>query len=184
MQDAVARVPEIHRFAIPDTVMNSLVTCIATVKRTKCRCLCPKVSGTDYCSAHQSAIKMVSEENNTENNRADRESLERENKSSTNALKSPFISINALINNIRTTIKDTHSKQKNFRKWRINCIEDAFLCERNDPFPLGLVVRRFFPGHGMFLCFAYCILKAAFSALITYHYKLHRLPRRFHHKCD
>ena len=146
--DAMKRIPEIHKSAIPDLVLKALVTCIATVRKSNRRCLCPKAVGSDYCAAHKSAIELSNRGKDADavflEPKADR--VQRVN--SEVSLQGPFVTIHHLLENIRDALRDTLPQQENFRKWRIKCIEDAFLCERNEPFPLGLIVRRFFPGHG------------------------------------
>ena len=147
VHDALNAVPDIHKCAIPEVVLRSLVTCIAYVKRNNRRCLCPKVAGSDYCSSHQSAIKVGINSDTLSSGAYIKKCAK---KKSDAKQQGAFTSINQLIANIRCALRDTVSEQKNYRNWRIKCIEDAFVCERNEPFPLGLIVRRFFPGHGAF----------------------------------
>lgn len=148
VRDAMTRVPDLHACAIPEFVVNALVTCIGTVNRSNRRCLLPKLRDSDYCSAHQSAIGFYSEQGKEEPVDMETKVTNIEESSGNDTVIGPFISIDLLLKNVRHTLRETLPLQENSRKWRIKCIEDAFLCERNEPFPLGLIVRRFFPGHG------------------------------------
>ena len=153
IQDAMARISAIHACAIPETVMKGLVTCIATVNKTNRRCLLPKKYNSDYCNAHQDAIQLsISSANNVklvaEKLPGDTEELCGDGEDDDINPRSPFLSIDELIQNVRHTLRETLATQENTRNWRIKCIEDAFLCERNQPYPVGMLVRRYFPGHG------------------------------------
>ena len=50
------------------------------------------------------------------------------------------------------TMREFFSKNRdpplNCRQWKILSIEDAILCQEKSPFPLGMLVRRFFPRYG------------------------------------
>jgi len=155
IQDAMARISAIHACAIPETVMKCLVTCIATVNKTNRRCLLPKKKNSDYCNTHQDAIQLsISSANNVkpvaEKVPGDTEELCDDDEDNGMNPRGPFISIDELIQNVRHSLRETLATQENTRNWRIKCIEDAFLCERNQPYPLGMLVRRYFPGHGKF----------------------------------
>lgn len=142
------RIPKLHSRAIPIGVMRYLVTCIATASRSHRRCLLPKYRDSDYCCLHQKPIELYSIKQSkaaTDNiNHTLCTSIPRVD----NTIHEPFMSIDRLLNNLRSSLSKTLPFQENTRNWRVQCIEDAFLCERNEPFPLGLNIRRYFPGHG------------------------------------
>lgn len=148
--DAMKEIPDLHKPAIPIGVMNSLVTCIAVVSRTNRRCQNAKVHNTDYCASHRNAIVISPRHDNLKVGTTNDDSRHVGNglKRTKEPRVETFVSIDTLVNNIRMHLKGTLQNQENTKKWEIQCIEDAFLCERNEPFPLGLKVRRYFPGHG------------------------------------
>lgn len=146
LQDAVERIPDLHSCAIPDIVMRYLVTCIAIASSSKRRCLLPKLENSDYCTLHQDVISLnndkVSDEIENQSDDVAKEYLKEKE------APNPFVSVDCLMNDIRSRLRNALNTQENARNWEIKCIEDAFLCERNEPYPLGLMVRRYFPGHG------------------------------------
>jgi hypothetical protein len=146
LQDAVKKIPALHSCAIPDIVMRYLVTCIATTSSSKRRCLLPKHGHSNYCALHQDVISLnndkVSDEVQCQTDNVANEFMKELDAAN------PFVSVDCLIDNIRSRLLSVRNTQENTRNWEIKCIEDAFLCERNEPYPLGLVVRRYFPGHG------------------------------------
>lgn len=149
VEDAMEKVPNFHKPAIPAGVMRSLVTCIAVVPKTNRRCQNPKLHNCDFCSSHRKAIALAAEskEPQSHKNRFDPE-VKKKKQGLEEQRSETFLPIDRLLHNIRSKLRETRFNQENARGWEIQCIEDAFLCERNEPFPLGLKVRRYFPGHG------------------------------------
>ncbi len=166
VEDAMNKIPDIHKSAIPAGVMRSLVTCIAIVPKTSCRCQNPKLHNSDYCSSHRKAIALATEstEPQLSANKADLE--EKKIKSSTGEQRTEtFLPIDRLVQNIRSKLRETRCNQENARGWEIQSIEDAFLCEQNEPFPLGLKVRRYFPGHGEFFFLRISLFHSIFALI-------------------
>lgn len=116
--------------------MKSLVTCIATAGSTHERCRLQKREGSDYCNVHQDAIhvKDVYMDESQEEKKSDDQPCEESG--------SPFMSLSKLVERIRQSCRNILPYQENARNWTLFSIEDAFLCERNEPYPLGLIVRR------------------------------------------
>eukprot|EP00978_Attheya_sp_CCMP212_P007029 scaffold16416_cov52-Attheya_sp.AAC.16 len=133
-------------WTIPDAVLNALVTCISMVGRNKNerrRCLRPKSSGADFCVYH--CDPALNNKGNTGNiltrcNQTDGHPLSRqpETKGVANILSClpEYLSNNVDVDMV------------NQLNWNIQSIEDALICQENNPFPLGMQSRRFFPGYG------------------------------------
>uniref|UniRef100_A0A7S2NYR4 Uncharacterized protein n=1 Tax=Leptocylindrus danicus TaxID=163516 RepID=A0A7S2NYR4_9STRA len=49
---------------------------------------------------------------------------------------------------LATDLQRTDALLTSAKTWHIESIEDAIFCAENDPFPLGMLVRRFFPHWG------------------------------------
>lgn len=120
--------------------MKSLVTCCALTTKEKVRCRRQKPTGSDYCSNHQVSFTCI------EINPAISQTIEPYKEEDEHI--SPFISIDELVSNIRKSLRCLLSTRSNPRQWQNQCLEDIFISERNEPFPLGLNVRRYFSGYG------------------------------------
>ena len=142
VESAIQNIPIEHACAIPGVIMKALVTCIEVVKKTKQRCRCPKVPGSDYCSSHQKSFNISTRIEPQEENNVPIDNVD---KSET---CSPFVSVEDVRTDAKRALRRLFPKQSNPRDWQIKCIEDAFICERNEPFPLGMNVRRYFAGYG------------------------------------
>ena len=89
VDQALANIPPIHLPAIPIGVVNALVTCIATVSKSKKRrCLRPRVPGSDYCSCHKDPENPVPSKQRLKKPKQRDESLKRKCRESDNE-KSP-----------------------------------------------------------------------------------------------
>jgi len=171
--ECIQFIPFEHRPAIPESVIASLITCIFIIgKRTnnQRRCLRPKAPGVDYCAFHCDPLLITpcitKEESVEERALDDQNPLNMNDVSSSNVLSSPDHSkipskerstkssnsekgvltiMSSLPKFLSQRLDTSHS---NILNWKVNCIEDAILCEENNPFPLGLLVRRFFPRYG------------------------------------
>uniref|UniRef100_A0A7S4SER4 Uncharacterized protein n=2 Tax=Ditylum brightwellii TaxID=49249 RepID=A0A7S4SER4_9STRA len=171
--ECIQFIPFEHRPAIPESVIASLITCIFIIgKRTtnQRRCLRPKAQGVDYCAFHCDPLLLTpcitKEESVEERALDDQNPLNMNDVSSSNVLSSPDHSkippkerstkssnsekgvltiMSSLPKFLSQRLDTSHS---NILNWKVNCIEDAILCEENNPFPLGLLVRRFFPRYG------------------------------------
>lgn len=137
VEDALSLVPVEHVPAIPEEIMNSLVTCIAETKGRR-RCLRPKLPGLDYCTIH-CAPALLTGKKNTVQEKVDVDRSVEEQKRKISTIKDEVFTF------LRTEIS---SHQINSRSWNVRCIEDSMLCQNQAPFPLGLRVRKFFPGYG------------------------------------
>eukprot|EP00550_Attheya_septentrionalis_P009864 CAMPEP_0198287132 /NCGR_PEP_ID=MMETSP1449-20131203/6039_1 /TAXON_ID=420275 /ORGANISM="Attheya septentrionalis, Strain CCMP2084" /LENGTH=1964 /DNA_ID=CAMNT_0043985037 /DNA_START=184 /DNA_END=6078 /DNA_ORIENTATION=- len=133
-------------WTVPDAVLNALVTCISMVGRNKNerrRCLRPKSSGADFCVYHcDPALNNKGKSGNilTRCNEIDDHPLSQqpETKGVANILSClpEYLSNNVDVDMV------------NQLNWNIQSIEDALICQENNPFPLGMQSRRFFPGYG------------------------------------
>lgn len=142
VEDAIRNIPIEHKCAIPEVIMKSLVTCVAVAKQTKCRCRCPKLPGSDFCANHQQTLHISSELGTKEEKP---ESIEFDEQ---NEGCNPFVGVEYVRTDLKSALRELFPKRDNPRDWQIKCIEDVFICERNEPFPLGLCVRRYFAGYG------------------------------------
>lgn len=154
----MSKILPLHLPAIPVGVMNALVTCIATISKDNRRCLRPKVHGSDYCSTHHD---VVSSAYNKQKNVKDGSAPKRKYRSNENEDiarqckkgKPIFKSIASLKDDVSIFFRKMSPFVKNLLKWNIQSIEDTLCSERNMPFALGLQVRRYFPGYGMYVWF-------------------------------
>lgn len=149
----MSKIPPLHIPSIPVGVINTLVTCVATVSKDNRRCLRPRVQGSDYCCIH---IDTISPTTKTQKNVQCHISLKRKDRDNSNddikrhckKKKESFASIANLKDDVSNFFRRMSPCVKNILNWDIQCVEDAFCSERNMPFALGLQVRRYFPGYG------------------------------------
>jgi hypothetical protein len=142
IEDAIRKIPIEHSCAIPKVIVKAFDTCIENAKKTKRRCRCPKLHGSDYCASHQ---KVLSISTAVELKEQKSECVKIYEK---NEIYSPIVGVEDVRQDLKNALRGLFPKRTNPRDWQIKCIEDAFICERNDPFPLGLGLRRYFAGYG------------------------------------
>ncbi len=148
VDEAIGKIPRIHTSAIPDGIMASLVTCIATISKDKSRrCLRAKVKGSDYCTIHKNPYNSISK-NECIVVSSSKSSVHFEKGLAQRKQGKTFKSLSQLKVDAHDFFRKVSPHANNDLKWNIQCIEDAFLSERNVPFALGLHIRRFFPGYG------------------------------------
>lgn len=175
VEAAHSLLPDEQKMSIPESVLTCLVTCIATIgnkKHEQRRCLRPKAFGTDYCTLHCDPMLLSSVSTDVENKdkvgefghvsvastttSASTDSYpslpnnrEMEIAPSSGALrcstKSHANIIVSMLNSLSESVDVSLANQLN---WNIHCTEDAILCQENSPFPMGMLVRRFFPRYG------------------------------------
>lgn len=133
VKEAIALIPEKDRRAIPEAILDGLVTCIAFVGkgRSKRRCKAVRCAGLDYCVSHCDPLLMQKSRMAAEGSAGE-----------------PARGINKINENFPNFLSAIHDKVVNNLNWSVNCIEDSILCGENKPFPLGLKVRKFFLGYG------------------------------------
>lgn len=143
VKEAIALIPEKDRRAIPEAILDGLVTCIAIVGkgRSKRRCKAVRCAGLDYCVSHCDPLLTHKSRIAAEGNAGD-------DGSSRCSPCKPARGINKINENFPTFLSAIHDKVVNNLNWSVNCIEDSILCGENKPFPLGLKVRKFFLGYG------------------------------------
>ena len=132
--------------------MDSLVTCIADTKGGR-RCLRHRLPGLDYCSLHCDP-SLLTEKKNTKQEKVDVDKDIEIQKRKISSIK------NEVFKFLRIEISP---HQGNFRSWNVRCIEDSMLCQSKAPFPLGLRVRKFFPGYGFHDGFITCMDRKFFG---------------------
>jgi hypothetical protein len=181
VSEAMSKIPSIHKPAIPISVMNALVTCIATVSKDNRRCLRPKVAGSDYCSVHNDPCAIALIDNQQKNNiSCKRKERDIDNQESPKRKKrKQFKSIACLMDDVSNFFRRMSPHVKNLLRWDIQCTEDLFCSERNMPFALGLQVRRYFPGYGKL-----CVILLYFTYLDTSHRLILCLVFRFSRWAD
>lgn len=151
VEEAMTLLPLEHKLAIPQEIFSSLITCVAMIgkKHNKRRCLRPRAPGVEYCTFHCDSELL--ESNNLRNF-----SRNEEKQTCPEAISShqPSIKINPTQTNPIYSIQSrmgicfkTNPKHMNELNWHIHSIEDSILSQSNVPFPLGLLVRRFFVGY-------------------------------------
>lgn len=154
VEEAMSNILPLDAPAIPIGVMNALVTCIAKTSKGNRRCRRPKVNGSDFCVVHNDTTFSS---NRLQTNTLTRTSPKRkfflENNEEAHGVqkkkKARFKSIAAMKADVQNFFREVCQPYvKNLLKWNIQSVEDAFCSERNAPFPLGLHVRRYFPGYG------------------------------------
>ena len=164
VEEAKSNIPPLHAQSIPVSILNTLVTCIATVSRDHRRCRRPRLLGSDYCTIHADTSFLTT---NTQLTTKRRHDVTDENNIAPSCKKRKilFKSIATLKDDMSTFFKSCSPYVQNLLQWDIQCAEDAFCSERNAPFALGLLVRRYFPGYGT------CVV--TFGIICCYEYVLH-----------
>ena len=124
----------------------------------------PSIRGPDYCTIHADTSFLKT---NTQLTTKRRHDVTDENNISPSHKKRKilFKSIATLKDDMSTFFKSCSPYVQNLLQWDIQCAEDAFCSERNAPFALGLLVRRYFPGYGT------CVV--TFDIICCYEYVLH-----------
>uniref|UniRef100_A0A7R9VLI6 Histone-lysine N-methyltransferase n=2 Tax=Pseudictyota dubia TaxID=2749911 RepID=A0A7R9VLI6_9STRA len=169
-EEGMASIPYEHKPSIPESVLASLVTCVAMAGRkpNQRRCLKSRLPGMDYCATHCEPMALPSK--GVEGKQMDddvkpmaspllheitepRASMELAVGSSHSALHASSSIENrgaiTIIDNTPMFFSVAGAKSLvNRTNWCVQSIEDAILCQETRPFPLGLSVRRFFPGYG------------------------------------
>ena len=170
VKEACGLISYVHKRAIPEVVLKHLITCIAIIGKqpSQRRCLRRKLPGKDFCSTHCDPILLTSNPIIQEQisisggigagevNKASADTFS----PGTTHQRSPS---RGSVRNILSTHNDTrvisitasfmkkmstYSWAINRLNWSVRCIEDTILCQESCPFPLGLLVRRFFHGFG------------------------------------
>eukprot|EP00985_Skeletonema_marinoi_P021628 scaffold13373_cov109-Skeletonema_marinoi.AAC.3 len=138
VKEAIALIPEKDRRAIPEAIMDGLVTCVAIIGRgrSKRRCKAARCAGIDYCVSHCDPLIMQKSRIAAQGNTGD------------DCSSGIARGINKINEYFPTFLTGIHDKVVNNLNWSVNCIEDSILCGENKPFPLGLKVRKFFLGYG------------------------------------
>uniref|UniRef100_A0A7S4N6T5 Uncharacterized protein n=1 Tax=Odontella aurita TaxID=265563 RepID=A0A7S4N6T5_9STRA len=175
-EEGIASIPLHHKPAIPVTVIASLITCIAMAGRKphQRRCLKPRLPGRDYCATHCDPVSLTATSSVLESEPSkfgkdyDGESLaslpvqELSQQVASvdiagasvqsHVLTSSPIENRGAITVIKNTsiffLDDGVNNLVNHTDWNVQSIEDGILCQETRPFPLGLLVRRFFPRYG------------------------------------
>lgn len=162
LEDALEAVLPVHKPAIPEIVLNSLVTCSFIISKGKRRCLRQKAPGSDYCHLHTDPSMMAPISNEVKCPKAKSDpgdlvsnsgiksnkddSTKKQSQDVSSPLSQNIISLTlSIINSLRKKITPHHVNKLD---WNINCIEDAIISQEHAPFPIGLRVRRFFPSYG------------------------------------
>jgi len=146
VKEAISNLPHVHKQAVPETVLNHLVTCTAIVNKDQRRCLRQRLPGSDYCSVHNidTPLSLTATPNQME---ASTGMVSESSKQ--NGRKRRYSGVNVLKNDVSNFLSTKiQSNKQNVKNWTIHCIEDAILCEYQTPFPLGLLVRKYFVGYG------------------------------------
>lgn len=158
--DALRAVPKEHRKSIPETVLASLVTCIAISSRRKNgRCRRVKAAGSDFCSIHcndplqlsAGTICTLAEAGSVHVQRQAALSIESESPSprrKRNLHNSKDKNLASISSKLTEFFACHGASLENNLNWNIRSMEDAILCQETGPFPLGLLVRRFFKHYG------------------------------------
>ena len=136
IEEAMNLISKDERHAIPEVVLDGLVTCTAMVGkgRSRRRCKAPRYAGLAFCVSHCDPLLMQKCRTLSVDHPKETEQSQE--------------GISRIIKNFPTFLSGIHDKLVNNYGWSVNCIEDAILCGENMPFPLGLNVRKFFVGYG------------------------------------
>jgi len=172
VKDAMLSIPTVHQMSVPESVLESLMTCceiIGRKKNEKRRCFRTRAEGKLFCSLHyyphkkpltishlasknipndEEASKISNDEGMNKHNTSDVSSIG--SNAETSFLKtgsSKNSEPNKLIKGM-TDFFDNHLTTRSHKSWNVRSIEDAILCQENSPFPQGMLVRRFFPSYG------------------------------------
>ena len=145
VEEALSLIPQKERRAIPEVVLDGLVTCNTMIGkgRKQRRCKAVRCTGFDYCVSHcdpslvQAAARAAAKDEQEDEYDSDGCSPSR--------IARGVTKISKYFPSFLTGIDD---KIVNSHNWSVNCIEDSILCGENKPFPLGMKVRKFFIGHG------------------------------------
>lgn len=114
-----------------------------------------------HCDPHQSPEKLESHEDEDASKSSNRAGTmpqpksesplndsSNDNPSSTSSKPLQDESHVVLLKTMREFFSKNRDPPLNCRQWKILSIEDAILCQEKSPFPLGMLVRRFFPRYG------------------------------------
>lgn len=145
--EAMKKIHPLHTLAMPVGIMSTLVTCTASISKDKNRrCLRARIPGSDYCTFHKNPFSI----SKTGCVEIPSSKAKDDNGNSPQKHKNAriFKTVAQLKDDVRDFFKKISPNASNNLKWDIQCIEDAYLSERNVPFALGLLVRRYFPGYG------------------------------------
>ena len=154
VSEAMNSIPISQRRSIPESVLRSLVTCIAVVggsqSKGQQRCRNTKAPGLDYCTYHcndpllLSAGEVYGDQGSTDRKMAP----DVKNAEETNEATAPdnFEAMSANLSQYLQRSSSIHHVNK--RRWDIRGAEDSILSQTTGPFPLGLMVRKFWIGHG------------------------------------
>jgi len=167
-EDALEALLPIHRRAIPSEVMGSLITCVAKVGKDR-NCLKPKVEGSDFCDEHGELHALdkslsYSEDGKTLLNAdlipekatvtdissvgsscVDATGFHRKSEFEEKANTSGESLASQIQTGLASYVDEIFGNPKNLF---VHDTEDAILCDETNPFPLGSLVRRFFPWYG------------------------------------
>ena len=165
VSEAVNSIPISQRRSIPESVLRSLVTCIAVVggsqKKQQQRCRNAKAPGLDYCSYHcndplllsAGEVYGLSDHEDTDSkmasngeNTSDDVVVVSGAKAGKAAAPDNFEAMSA--NLLQHLHRSSSLHYTNNRRWDIRGVEDSILSQTTGPFPLGLMVRKFFPRFG------------------------------------
>jgi len=157
VSEAINAVPIEDRRSIPDAVLFSLITCIAIVgsrKSEQHRCRNAKAPGVDYCSYHcndplllstgEVCASLVASDTAPRHVELSlgKQASDRLYKGTPKNFLSLSTSLSQFLDRSRST------PIANELRWNLRCTEDAILCQEGGPFPLGLLVRKFFTHYG------------------------------------
>lgn len=165
VSEAVNSIPISQRRSIPESVLRSLVTCIAVVggsqKKRQQRCRNAKAPGLDYCSYHcndplllsAGEVYGLSDHEDTDSkmasngeNTSDDVVVVSGAKAGKAAAPDNFEAMST--NLLQHLHRSSSLHYTNNRRWDIRGVEDSILSQTTGPFPLGLMVRKFFPRFG------------------------------------
>lgn len=154
VSEAMNSIPISQRRSIPESVLRSLVTCIAVVggsqSKGQQRCRNAKAPGLDYCTYHCNDPLLLSagETYGDQGSTGRKMASHAENAEDSNEAAAPdnFEAMSANLSQYLQRPSSIHHVNK--RRWDIRGAEDSILSQTTGPFPLGLMVRKFWIGHG------------------------------------
>lgn len=155
--DALSQVPKRERALITRVVLDGLVSCVFMIEGRNGqlrRCRKHKKEGYDYCESHihpslvkeppNDLLESIPEESLPQE---DDESLSNESQENGEVGPTSQSKIAAISEMLPSFLSGMEQPLDNSNRWTINCIEDSLLAA-GGAFPLGMKVRRFFPGYG------------------------------------
>ena len=161
IRDAFSNIATVHQMSIPETVLESVMTCSEIIGRNsqeRRRCLRLRARGMNFCSLHceirtfPDASDSTSYNHSSSTKRISNMSMQCNIKkidSNPNTHRqSTLIRPLNMLSYMKDFLSNLYNPRLNCRDWNIVSLEDAILCQEKSPFPIGMIVRRFFPRYG------------------------------------